>query len=493
MRRVLAGAAILATGTFACVAHAQTAATTDENLPVADLRQDGAGGPDLSDYASPALEAGEHELLRAYLNALPREMKERIAALPPNAVSLALVDGSTNVIHYNHPEEAGGYVVVPAEELPGSDRPDFNSQAEARPETQNPGPYGGSGPYRRVYTVPLPAAQGEVTGAGPYYTQSGVLTTFCDSGHFNRGVDRGYAYMGGWSPTWNAVKGAVATSSAVDAGLIYNLNASDFSEDDYALFINVGNGVKIMSAGNGNKTKDPSSDWLQPPHIVCTKLQKEISDADTATIQFSVLGQAQLPSVAPECWHGSVEDGYTYYGFPIAACSTFGMLLEVQSHHFVGHINEPHLGLILWISPNVSWGGWAKAIKVISKYWNGNFNVPGYIPQVTCAGCIFKWMTSIAQTTQNLTDGAVYGAAWSKRMISGYALNKGPDDGGEMIPLSEEITDCSEYPLWNPPYNTKDYAADCKDSPSGLEGTANAIHVMDFDTKGEWDIIDLKP
>lgn len=472
---------ILALLTALSLANAQAPTPADNKAPVLDTRD---AGPDLSDYVSPNLDPEERGFMRAYMNGLPRAMKERIVGRPVDSISVAVVDGGANIVHYSRPEDAGSYEVVPAIKLPGSDRPDSS------PQVKNPGVYGGSGPYRRVYTVPLPAATGTDSDAGPYYQQSGVVTTTCKAGKFTMGQDRGYSYMGGWSPTWNAESGAAATSSAVDAGLIYNYGASLKSADDYALFINVGNKVAIMSTGNGKKGTDPSNDYALPPHISCRPVDRGASPANTAIITLSVVGVGQLRSVAPECWRGKGNDT-TFIGFPIASCTTFALVLHVESENFLNFEGKSHAAMIIWVSPDVSWGGWAHLKKITAKYWNGKYNVPGYVSDVTCANCIFKWMTSIAQTTENLHDGAAYGAAWLDREVSGFALKQPSPQGGELVPLTPAITDCSEYPLWHASYPKK-YDTDCTNTPSGLSGVAQSITVRDYVPEGEWDIIELK-
>jgi hypothetical protein len=477
------------------VPHFLHSQTPSDSVPVVDsVRQ---AGPDLSDYVSPNLDPDEQAMVRQALNNLPRAMRERIAAKPADSISFAVVDGATNTIHYNRPEEVGSYEVVPALNLPGSQRPDFHDVSDARsetgtiPETKDPGPYGGSGPYRRVYTIPVPAATPSPESLdGPNYEQKGTVTTYCKSGIFKLGgPDRGYLYMGGWSPTWNSVSGDSATSSAVDAGLVYNYMASTQSQDDYSMFINLGNHIAIMSKGNGGEG-DPPDTVKQPPHIDCSPLDWPVSAATTAQIWFSIVPSPVLHSAEPGCYEGKPGD-WIWIGFPDKACTTFALVLEAESYNFDGFKDNAHVGIIMWVAPDVSEGGWAKTKKIVAQYWNGKYNVPGYVADTTCGGCIFKWMTSIAQKTQNLSDGAVFGAAWFLRGVSGYAWGKSELNYGAVVtPLTADITDCSEYPLWHTPYPAK-LGTDCTNTPNGLSGLAQSIHVRNYKVKGEWDIIDL--
>ncbi len=57
--------------------------------------------------------------------------------------------------------------------------------------------------------------------------------------------------------------------------------------------------------------------------------------------------------------------------------------------------------------------------------------------------------------------------------------------------LQPQITDCSEYPLWIPPYS-KPYNADCKNTPTGLKGVAQSNTVQNYSATGETDTINLK-
>ncbi len=442
------------------------AAQQDTTISAAEASY--AAGPDLRDYISPALEPEEQAFLRTYMNSFPRAVKERIAGEPVGSISVAVVDGATGVIHYNQPEEAGSYKLIPALKLPGAERPDVSNT------TKDPGVYGGSGPYRRVYTVPLPAAPAPHPDMQGNYVQEGVVSTTCEAGHFEKG-DQGYSYMGGWSATWNTAGG----NAAVDAGLAYNYEAG--RDDDYSVFINLGKSIGgIISTGNAEDAGGKKA-FLQPTHIACDKV-------GVARLNFSVFGAPQLRTVKPECYRGTGNDS-TFLGFPIASCNTYAMMLMVTSDYFKT-FKGAHTGIIMWVSPDISIGGWAHLVKFTSPYWNGKYNVPGYEVAANCGGCMFKWMTSIAQSGPNdLSDGSDYGAAWFERKISGYALGLSYTAGDPLIKLTEKLANCSEYPLWHPPYGT-DHQADCTNTPAGLKGLAQTVKVKDYGPDGELDIIE---
>jgi hypothetical protein len=115
--------------------------------------------------------------------------------------------------------------------------------------------------------------------------------------------------------------------------------------------------------------------------------------------------------------------------------------------------------------------------------------VKGYVVDATCGGCMFKWMTSIAQKKENLKDKSTYSAKWTSHVISDYAY------GGSVNSfenLTKGLEYCSEYPLWTPPYTTK-YAADCKNSPIPVKGKLPPpIVVTGFAVGGEKDTFSLQ-
>jgi hypothetical protein len=445
-----------------------TAAAQDTSPALSEAEASYAAGPDLRDYVSPELSPDERAFMRTYINSMPRAIKEQIVGQPVGSISVAVVDGANGVIHYNRPEDAGSYKLIPALNLPGADRPDASNT------TKDPGVYGGSGPYRRVYTVPLPAAPAPHPDAQGYYQQEGVVSTTCEAGHFETG-DQGYSYMGGWSATWNTAGG----NAAVDAGLAYNYEAG--ADDDYSVFINLGKSLGgIISTGNA-ESPGGSKAYLQPTHIACYKF-------GAARLNFSVFGTPQLRTLKPDCYEGTGNDS-TFIGFPIAACNTYAMMLMVTSEHFKTFKGD-HTGFIMWVSPDITIGGWAHLVPFTAPYWNGKHNVPGYEVAANCGGCIFKWMTSIAQSGPNdLSDGSDYGAAWFEREISNYALGESSTAGGRLIKLTAKLANCSEYPLWHPPYGT-DHQADCTNTPDGLKGLAQIVKVKDYGPDGELDIIE---
>ncbi len=430
-------------------------------------------GPDMSDYVSPDLDPDEWALMRTYMNALPLEFREKINGMPPGSFNIAIVDGATGIIHYNKPENAGSFELRSGPPMPGDQHPFAESEAEdsARDPGANPGLFGGSGPYRRIYTVPVlpePYPKGVGATSGDY-SAGGVVTTGCHAGSFATG-DTGYAYLGGWSGDWNTLSGGLAAHAVVDAGLQYNLGTSSH-HDDYAMFMKIGKD-KIISVGN-----DPL--YSKPPHIRCGGI---------TGLEFRVVAPVpQLQSVQPACWIGTGRSAETLASGPNPACDTYGLMLFGESRHFVGHLGSNIVWAIEWVAPSWDDGGWAQLVK-FKGYWEGKQNVTRYTSGAPCGGCIFKWMTSIAQSTEHLHDGSTYSATWTYRKISGYAF-KGSYPSG-LVSLTRAITDCSEYPLWVPPYG-KPYNADCKNSPSGLTGVAQSITVNNYAPTGETDSINL--
>ena len=453
---------------FAVRAHAQDAA------------EPGDDGPDLSAYVSPDLAPGERELMRSVMDTLPAAMKQEIASLAPGTVGLAVVEGGTGVIHYNRTEDVGTYEVVHDFSLPGDERPlaetPANGEAasvlpEASPASavKDPGVFGGSGPYRRVYTAPLPAAPITQPTNGylsqypqKFYEAYGSVALPCSAGSFASDNDVGYAYMGGWSANWNTAHG----SGVVDAGLQYSPLL-----DNYAMFMNIG-GVGIIHKGNDAKA-------IQPPRIQCGRY-------NGAGMKFWAYGAAQLKSVAPACWiypgKGVSNNPPHFWGFTRPSCNTYALALGVSSLGFIG---PTKLYLIVWFAPNIEDGGWAELLPYTAGQWGVELHVAGWLPIVPCGGCMFKWMTSIGQKPkENLTDGSNFGTAWSQRSITGWPGSR------ELVPLNKADTFCTEYPLWHDSYPAK-HTTDCQDTPSGLAGIQRSVQVGDYSPGGEKDAIDL--
>ena len=429
-------------------------------------------GPDMSKHVSPNLDPDEWALVRTYMNVLPLRLREQIDAMPPGSFRIAIVEGGTGIIHYNMPEDAGSFEVRSGPPLPGDDHPfaaGESTNSEVTPNS-NPGIFGGSGPYRRVYTTPVLPEPPLGAGGDTEYNVGGVVTTACSAGKFGPlgTKDVGYAYLGGWSANWNSLPKGLAGDAVVDAGLQYNLGASD--HDDYSLFMNIGG--KIISASSaGIKI-------AQPPHIVC---------GGVTGLEFRVFANVpQFKSIQPACWTKSKDTESLYYG-PNPACDTYALMLIGNSKHFNGHLGHDILWAIEWVAPTWNDGGWAQ-LTTSKGYWDGKYNVTLHSASAPCGGSIFKWMTSIAQKHEHLEDGSTYSATWSDRSISGAALNG--DSSIELVPITPAITDCSEYPLWIPPYG-QPYNADCKNTPAGLKGLAQSITVKSYSATGETDTITL--
>jgi hypothetical protein len=324
-------------------------------------------------------------------------------------------------------------------------------------------------------------------GDRPGYTQAGTITTFCHSGNFASG-DSGYAYMGGWSGTWNTLTGSNAIGSAIDAGLQYNYELSTESADDYSMFMKIGGLPKdktIISTGNWINPKTGKPAYAQPTHIVCSRFK----DTAFANLSFSVVPTTKPPTQEKACWKGSGVD-ILNYGPLLADCQTYMLILTAESYNFKGETDgKLHTKVIGYVSPDLTQGGWATLMSWKSLWYDKPATL--WTAETYCKDCIFKWMTSIAQSKENLTDKSYYGATWSNRQISGFATHEKWPQGGETVPLTAAITDCSEYPLWHTPYPTK-YNTDCTTTPAGLKGTTQSVKVWKYSPEEEFDTIDLK-
>lgn len=419
--------------------------------------------PDLSAYVSSDLDQAEQASIRALMEAMPLEKQKEIASMPPESVHIAFIDGGNGLIHYNRLEDVGSYEVKPNPGMPGDEFP------YSLDSGLDPGVYGGSGPYRRVYTKPMPALPQPVpTEANDlvhqhFYQAIGDATLACDVGYFAAG-DIGYSYMGGWSGTWNTLSGSDATGRAVDAGLQYSP-----AKNNYALIMAIA-GAGIITAGN-------YSGAATPPRIGCKK-------DEWAEIHFAAFGAYQTPTAQPSCWKYE-NHRWDFLGFPRQDCNTYALELSVGSTQFVNHPGALQIYKIIWFSPDVAYGGWGGLEPLTVKNYNGVKNVSGYLPRVSCENCAFKWMTSIAQKKENLTDKSWYGAAWG-----GHLLQKvGMSESSAEVPPSE--LNCTEYPLWESAYPSN-HAQDCRNTPAGLKGVAPSVGVTDYHSQYETDVISLK-
>lgn len=437
--------------------------------------------PDLTGYVSNDLDHSEQSLLRATLTNLPRQMQEQIAAHPSDSVHIAIVEGGTGVIHYNRPEDAGSYEVKQGSPLPGDEYPYAENSGMADDEASfsngglDPGSNPGTGPYRRVYTPPVAAAPEPALSQINYqdlsvqhiYETGGSVSIGCDAGLFAPG-DIGYSYMGGWSGTWNTLTGANAVARAIDAGLQYSP-----AGNNYAMIMTIaGSGTTHTVQISKSNTKNA----VLPPRIDCT------DENDWADIYFAALGAYQLQSVAPNCWN--TDEVPTFIGFPSKDCNTYVLRLAVASDQFDGHIGGIQFYYIFWFSQGYQQGGWGELQPFTAKNYRGAENVAGWVPRAPCGNCTFKWMTSIAQQTQDLTDQSWYTASWSNREISGWPATHA------LVSLTKEKTNCTEYPLWHATYPTK-HSEDCENTPKGLTGVDASISVKGYTPTREVDLIKL--
>lgn len=287
---------------------------------------------------------------------------------------------------------------------------------------------------------------------------------FVHSGDIN---DAGFSYLGGWSTTPNVDGGTI------DAGLQYNWQIKADSHDDYSLFI------KIPGVSKLEITKStPVPGIGQPKHLDCYQQA-------AATIEFHV-----------EPWFLSfgelkcIKGGNVVLTEQLKACGTIALIVERGT----GGTGTQYSGqTIVWLADDATFGGWGQyatspgtvSVKGVRQ------NVTFYWPQVPCKGCIFKWMTSIAQETEDLRDGAHFTATWAHREIDPDALEETGPEPGSSVPMVESITRCSEYPLWNG-YGEKTVESDCANTPKTAKGLAATVQVKNYTVTGEIDTITLK-
>ena len=273
--------------------------------------------------------------------------------------------------------------------------------------------------------------------------------------------------MGGWSPK-SAQDGGV-----IDAGLQYNYEASQNpkkpSGDDSSLFLKIPGFSKLLVTASTKGIGLPP----QPEHIDC---------GTTVLLEFHVapweLAFKQL--TCPKAGTNT-QDAHEFQG-----CGTYAlMLLEGYDG---GTLNGYGLRCIVWIAPDITYGGWA---EFATSEIGVQHKATAYWPQVPCGGCIFKWMTSIAQETESLQDGSHFSASWSQRGIAPWAYGKTTwTDPQPPISMNSALTRCSEYPLWTT-YSSKTVEADCENTPKSIKGIAASVQASGYSVTGEKDTITL--
>jgi hypothetical protein len=446
-------------------------------------------GPDVSAYVSSNLESGEHEYMRNAINQLPARMKEKFLQTDPTHVSISVYDAASGEMHYNRPELSGALHLEPSRPLPGDDYP---LAIEGRKDTSPgaisetvtscggspaPGCISGAGPYRRIFTPPVapevtcpsgvrrPCTAANGTDNG--YWISGSVTTDCKAGIFKQKGDIGFAFMGGYSTSPDE------TGGSVDAGLKYNYedDPSHPNLDSYEMFIGIRNEPKLVYAST-----NPPGD-LQPHFIDC--------GGPPALMEFRV---APWELNVSKKGSGCVAGKGVGSPYNLKACARVAFILERGVGGVGQQYNEE---VIVWVSPSVSFGGWG----VLATSNQGTPQKPqtDYFPQVPCGGCIFKWVTGIGQEQENLTDGSLYSATWSNRGIAPWATDPGTKvlpPNGNPVPMTANLTLCTEYPLWRGIYDGVTVKEDCSDTPA-VTGNAGDVKVANYSVQGELDSITL--
>lgn len=388
-------------------------------------------------YLSPRLGSSERDYFHNELGVLPVLVNVSRSEISPDTVSLVMIDGATGTVHYSRPEEAGTWHRrASPEDLPDGVTDGFD-----------PGYYAKSGPYRRVYTIPVPGADGQYNSNSVAKGIEATVTVACKNGTHKKG-DEGHIYLGGWSSTPNADGGTV------DAGLQYNYGQSKLSGDNYSPFMNLGKKI-------GYWFKDA------PPGNAKGQKTGYVNCGGAVEMAFGILSTV---TTAGGCNGGG----------PKVNCERYDLILEILP---VG--SKKPLQVVIWAppylyKPGTFEGGWGTVSGDKSN---------GYTVDTSCPGCIFKFMTLIAQPPPGrYTDGSSFSATWSNRVISCSLIQTCGDGGDAPVPLTDDIVDCSEYPLWT---TYSDSSHDCSNMPPVITGVSSSVLVTGYSATGETDSISL--
>lgn len=477
--RILAGILFVAAGPCARAlpqAQDEVSAEVEQHAPV----------PEMKPYVSDRLAPVEQDYMRHAMEQLPDTMKERFQRAGPERVSVAIYDSATGAVHFNRPELEGHLSVEKSEPLPGDDYPfplPGEDDAAGRPSPEKltycgtnpvPGCEAGGGPYRRVFTPKVAAEKvcpsyivrpcGPKYGIDTGYWNAGTVSVGCRAGAFKPG-DAGFAFLGAYSgkPT--------ETGGTVDGGLeyLYEQDPKDPTLDRYRLFLGILNVAKLVY------TSSPSADDPEPPLLDC---------GGTATMELRIAPWEMNLDTVPGSGCASSKTINSPWKSPF--CGTVAFILERGR----GGIGEQYdEDAIVYIAPKISYGGWGQI--AISDQGTGKNPDTHYWPQVPCGGCVFKWMTSVAQKQEDLLDGSTFSATWSNRQIAPWAVHPGDVNTptkGNPVPMTEDLTLCSEYPLWHGTYSGKTVLEDCADTPrEGLTGVETVVRASGYSVSGERD------
>jgi len=407
---------------------------------------------------SPAQSNIERSEVSKILNNLPPRYLSRYAKRDYKSQGLIIVDGVTGKIHYNRPDLANSFRKAATGEL---HLPRTTNPYSARKgglhrgaESYTPGGDPGTGPYRRLYSNQLPAIPAtDSTNAGSYYEMDGLVSVNCAAGNFvhpNGIKEAGFSYVGGWSPT------AQGGGSSLDAGLQYNYQIGPNSQDDYSPFINIAGIGYVAGAGSG-------------AHLAC--------QSGLASYQFAL-----IPTFKSTC------DPSTQIGDP--NCPTYAFNLEFApdpNNRFANNVG------VMYISDDATQGGWGSVVR-----WD---NQPDeYVESVSCGGCVFKRMTTIAQSDpanpppadqENLQSGSSFTSSWSGTFISCWANQSCSDPYNYgVVPWDASITGgCTEYPYWTGSFIPGQ--DECTATPSSVTGVSASVQVTNFTFDGESTSISL--
>lgn len=132
---------------------------------------------DVDSYISPRLDPAEQQYFREQIGALHLLLKVDTTKLSPDLISVVVIDSKTGTVHYSRPEDVGTW----------HRRAASDSAPEGVTDDFDPGYYGKSGPYRRIYTIPVEGAAGTFNCVGCEKGIAGTVTVACTDGTHKKG------------------------------------------------------------------------------------------------------------------------------------------------------------------------------------------------------------------------------------------------------------------------------------------------------------------
>lgn len=288
----------------------------------------------------------------------------------------------------------GRRIAIPILAPPGQQIVPLSSIPSAPPINQN-------GEYRRLSST---------TGAG-WYRSDTIATLPC--GQTFPSGDGAYVYLGGYSTPYQ---------NELEAGLAYDVAGTGMGNHTYTPYVKLAGTSTYYFASN--QPIVGSNPWLLTGQIGYSTYYFSCSFENPVWVQmiFDVLGICGDPKYAPPGETSSIEPCQS----PTVPFATF----TIEALDEYNPNNQLYLGVQFSDYPH---NGWTQE----------------------CPNCVLQAITALAQTTQNFSDGAVFGPV----QYAGGQLDGWPNNNVSFGVLTMPY--CENHPAWD----TANPSTECSNGP----------------------------